>query len=171
PGVILFLASLGELTGEERYTELARAAFRTFQRRTELMRSYELPIGGFTGLGGMIYSLLQLGALWKETSLLQQAEDLCELAAGLIEKDQDYDIILGSAGALSALLSFYDYTGSSRSLAVATLCGDHLVANRRTMEIGLGWSGRNFGELPPAGFSHGVAGGARAPLPLPAPLA
>jgi type 2 lantibiotic biosynthesis protein LanM len=166
PGVTLFLARLGDITGEERYADLARAATITFQRRIDLMRPVGLPIGGFNGLGGVIYSLLQLGALWKDTSLFEQAEDLFELTARTIENDRDYDIILGSAGALSALLSFYDYTGSPRSLALATRCGDHLVASGRKMDVGLGWCGRHLEDLPLAGFSHGVAGIACALLRL-----
>src|SRR5262249_39553936 len=93
PGVILFLACLGEITEQERYIDLARAAFKTLQRQIERGRSSIISIGGFNGWGGVIYTLMRLSALWQDHSLIDQAEDLIDLVAGLIERDQDYDVI------------------------------------------------------------------------------
>jgi type 2 lantibiotic biosynthesis protein LanM len=166
PGVALFLACLGDLTGEDRYIALARAAYRNMQQQIEKLRSSLLSIGGFSGWGGVIYALTRLGELWREPVFFEQAEDLVDVVSNLIERDEDYDVIAGSAGCIGALVSFYHLTGSSRSLAVAAQCGDRLIDCGQPMKSGLGWCGRGTGETPLAGFSHGAAGIAWALLKL-----
>jgi type 2 lantibiotic biosynthesis protein LanM len=165
-GVALFLACLGDLTGEDRYTALARAASRQVQRQVEKQRASLLLIGGFSGWGGVIYALTRLGALWRESVFFEQAEDLIDLVSDLIERDESYDVIAGAAGCIGALLSLHHLTGSPRSLAVATQCGERLIACGKPMNTGIGWSGRAIGETPLAGFSHGAAGIAWALLKL-----
>ncbi len=165
PGVTLFLACLGDITGEERYTALARAASRKMERQVERLRS-SISIGGFSGWGGVIYALTRLGALWREKVFFEQAEDLIDLVSHLIERDENYDVIAGSAGCIGGLLSLHHFTGSPRSLAVAAQCGDRLIACGKPMEQGLGWCGRVMGETPLPGFSHGAAGIAWALLKL-----
>jgi type 2 lantibiotic biosynthesis protein LanM len=157
PGVCLFLATLGEVTGEERYIALARSAFGAMARQIGRLRSSFTTIGGFSGWGGVIYVLTRLGALWREREYLEQAAELVDLVSTLIERDEDYDIIAGSAGCIGALISHYLHTGSARSLAVATQCGEHLLAHGKVMDPGLGWCGRGS-NVPLAGFSHGTAG-------------
>ncbi|MBV9791713.1 MAG: type 2 lantipeptide synthetase LanM family protein, partial [Chloroflexi bacterium] len=76
PGVALFLAQLGAITGEQRYTELAQAALSTLRRLVD--RSEVTLIGGFSGWGGVVYVLAQLGALWSQPELLREAERLAE---------------------------------------------------------------------------------------------
>src|SRR6184192_2314934 len=63
PGIALFLAYLGLLTEEERYTALARIALAS--TRVQIAQQRERPelasIGGFQGLGSYIYLLSHLG--------------------------------------------------------------------------------------------------------------
>ncbi len=66
PGVTLFLAYLGAITGEQRYTALAQQACDTMLRRLEKNRSFVKSIGAFSGWGGVIYTLSHLGALGQE---------------------------------------------------------------------------------------------------------
>jgi lantibiotic modifying enzyme len=63
-GVTLFLAYLGAISGEERYTRLARTASGTLRRRIEEQRSAITSIGAFNGWGGTIYTLSHLAILW-----------------------------------------------------------------------------------------------------------
>ena len=51
PGVALFLAYLGKITGESRYTTLAKAAISTVRREIERRPSSIPSIGGFDGAG------------------------------------------------------------------------------------------------------------------------
>ena len=60
PGVALFLAELGAISGERRYTELARSAIGTVRRHLKENHPLEI-IGGFAGWGGILYALTRLG--------------------------------------------------------------------------------------------------------------
>ena len=77
-GIALFLAYLGLLANEERYTALARIALAS--TRAQVARQKERPefagIGAFQGLGSFIYLLSHLGALWNDPSLYQEAEEI-----------------------------------------------------------------------------------------------
>src|SRR5262249_55591517 len=66
PGVALFLAYLGALSGAERYTALAHAACATMLRTVRDNRDDLMWIGGFVGWGGVIYTLTHLGTLWRQ---------------------------------------------------------------------------------------------------------
>jgi lantibiotic modifying enzyme len=63
-GIALFLAELGAVTEEPRFTRLARAA--TVTLRSQAGRGGRLldGIGAFAGWGGIVYTLTHLGALW-----------------------------------------------------------------------------------------------------------
>ncbi len=104
PGVILFLAYLGWVTGERRYSALARSALTTLRRQIEKTRESTY-IGGFTGWGGIIYLLSHLGAVWAEPSMFLEAESLLGPTAKFIEQDKALDVIGGAAGCALALRS------------------------------------------------------------------
>ncbi|MBW4623886.1 MAG: type 2 lantipeptide synthetase LanM family protein [Cyanosarcina radialis HA8281-LM2] len=166
PGVILFLAYLGEIVKEESYTFLARAAFKTFQAQLEQSKSWLSQVGGFSGWGGIIYTLIHLGTLWQQPELIAQAESFVELLPPLIDRDPQFDIIGGTAGCLSALLNLYRLRPNPKTLEVAIQCGDRLLTHAQVMETGCGWVIPGVGAKPLAGFSHGNAGIAWALLSL-----
>jgi type 2 lantibiotic biosynthesis protein LanM len=168
PGVALFLAYLGDVTGEARHTELARAALNTLRRwllphkRSKTVRG----IGGFAGWGGILYTMAHLGVLWDEPGLFAEARDLAETVPGWIERDRDLDIIGGAAGGLAGLLCLDRADPSPRVRDIALRCGDHLLSRARPMPAGLGWDPPFRCRGPLTGFSHGAAGIAWALLEL-----
>jgi len=166
PGVTLFLAYLGAITGEERYSELSRAALTTIHRQVEQNRSHLTSIGAFDGWGGVIYTLTHLGALWNESELLARAEELVGWLPDLIEQDEEFDVIGGAAGCIGGLICLHSYAPSDRALAAAIRCGDRLLVQARSMERGIGWTPKFPAKGPLAGFSHGAAGMAWALLEL-----
>jgi type 2 lantibiotic biosynthesis protein LanM len=166
PGVALFLAYLGAITKQERYTALAQAALTTMRGQVERRRSSFAWIGAFDGWGGVIYTLTHMSVLWDEPELLAEAEKLVELLPPLIEQDENLDIIAGAAGCIGSLLSLYRCAPSERTLAVAIQCGEHLLAKAQPMEHGIGWLPKFGGTKPLTGFSHGAAGIAWALLEL-----
>lgn len=166
PGVTLFLAHLGEVAGEVRYTELARAALVAVRALMKTGHVLSAGIGGFAGLGGIIYAFTHLGLLWDDAELLCEAEQAVELIPPLIAQDEHLDIIGGAAGCIAALAGLYRSVRSSQPQAAAIQCGDHLVARARPQPCGLGWVSRVAGERPLAGLSHGAAGFAWALLEL-----
>jgi type 2 lantibiotic biosynthesis protein LanM len=159
-GIALFLAYLGQISGETRHTELARAALATI--RTQIMQRKHFPkgygVGAFNGPGSLIYLFTHLGSLWNEPALYQEAEKLVAPLAEAVERDRTYDVIGGAAGAIAALLSLQAVVPSQATLEAAIHCGDHLLKHATPMpQGGCGWiTPRQQAAL--AGFAHGNAG-------------
>ncbi|GIV97269.1 MAG: hypothetical protein KatS3mg057_1926 [Herpetosiphonaceae bacterium] len=165
PGIALFLAYLGSVTQEERYTRLARAALQKMRLQIAWGETGIASIGGFEGWGGVIYTLTHLAVLWNEPALLVEAEDVVERLAPLIEEDERLDIIAGAAGCIGSLISLYQCAPSERTLAAAVQCGWRLVARARPLDRGMGWATLGSSHAL-AGFAHGAAGIAWALLEL-----
>lgn len=158
PGVALFLAHLGALTGVERYEELARAALRAVRRGAGRGPAAMTSVGGFAGWGGVIYTFAHLGALWKRPALFDEAKAVVRFLPDLVERDEEFDILGGAAGCIAGLLSLYRCAPSQDVLSAATLCGDRLLECARPAGAGVGWVSRTAPAAMLAGFSHGAAG-------------
>jgi type 2 lantibiotic biosynthesis protein LanM len=165
PGVALFLAYLGSVTGEERRMALARAALASTLKQVEINPRCLTGIGAFCGAGGAIYTLLHLSHLLHEPALLEKAEEIVESILPQIETDEQLDVIGGSAGLLGCLAAFYRYAPSVRTLDAAVRCGDRLLGCAKQMGQGVGWP-TAMATQPLCGFSHGAAGIAWALLGL-----
>lgn len=157
PGVALFLAYLGEITSEKRYTLLAQAALKTFQDYKDERRLIK-SIGGFNGWGGIIFTLTHLGVLWNKPHLISKAKKIVKSLPDLIEQDDQFDIISGAAGCIGSLIALYRIAPSNQILNTAIQCGNWLVTNAEVQERGVGWPNPVFGKKVLTGFSHGVAG-------------
>jgi type 2 lantibiotic biosynthesis protein LanM len=166
PGVALFLAYLGAVTQEGRYTALAQAALGTLRRQIERNPAGVATIGGFVGWGGVIYTLTHLATLWDQPALLAEAEAIVDRVPDLVGQDKQLDTIGGGAGCIGSLISLYRCAKSDRTLAAAVQCGDWLIACAQQMEHGIGWIPPGTGTKPLTGFAHGGAGIAWALLEL-----
>ena len=160
PGVGLFLAYLGAVSGRESYTTLARATLETLRQRLRPDQRHKglSELGGFTGWGGAVYALSHLSVLWDEPALLEEARELVELLPDRIAKDQDLDIIGGAAGCIAGLLCLHSCRPAVRVMDLARQCGEHLLAQARQMPEGIGWQPPFASHGPLTGFSHGAAG-------------
>jgi type 2 lantibiotic biosynthesis protein LanM len=159
PGIVFFLAHLAALTEEERYLRLARAGLQNMMAllKHPQMQEALISIGAFSGWGGLLYLFSHLGRLWDEPALFQQAEELVQVLPGLIERDEQLDVIAGSAGCIAGLLSLYAVAPSPAILEAAVRCGERLLACAQPMPVGIGWK-ISPGEIPLTGFAHGAAG-------------
>lgn len=158
PGIALFLAHLGKVTGEDHFTRLARGALATQRWQIAEETGAVTGIGAFNGWGGVIYALAQLGILWQDDRLLAEAEGLAGRLAAEIAGDPHHDVIAGAAGALLALLALHRASPSADTFAAAVACGEHLLARAQPMPRGVGWVSPVAGSRPVAGLSHGAAG-------------
>ncbi|HEY4589030.1 MAG TPA: type 2 lanthipeptide synthetase LanM, partial [Thermoanaerobaculia bacterium] len=167
PGIALFLAWLGETTGADRFTRLARAAVTVLRHQLQFGGEILGTVGAFSGWGGVIWTLAHLGTLWDDGALLDEAEACVPRLLAKLEKDVNLDVVTGAAGAAAALLGLHAVRPGGPALAAAVRCGEHLLAHARPMERGgLGWVMPIAGAIPLAGFSHGAAGIAWALLRL-----
>ena len=163
-GIAFFLGYLGAVTQEERYTALAAKVVTNVREQvcSRLSRSQAaaspIALGGFAGLGAVIYALSHLGALWCDSSLLADAESIVEHLPCLIERDDLLDIVGGVAGCIGGLISLYQCTGSMRAIEAAAQCAEHLVNRAEPQEHGIAWKTPIGGGRPLTGISHGAAG-------------
>jgi type 2 lantibiotic biosynthesis protein LanM len=158
PGVVHFLAYLGDVTAEERHASLARAALRPVLERWRTGRCPLGTIGAFNGLGGLVYGLAHWSSLWSDASLLMMARAIAEHAGSRIDSDEDLDIIGGAAGLIPSLISLHKLDQQARWIELARRCGERLLARAEHLSSGVGWRTRLGGDLPATGFSHGAAG-------------
>ncbi len=159
PGVALFLAELGALTGRARYTDLARAAVRplpalvrNLAERPELSRA--VGPGGFSGLGGIVYAVSRLETLLGTDVPAALPDALTALAAAATPTGRPtgqppaLSVADGLAGALAAATS----VATARELPLAGRLADDL-ADRLTAAVD---------DLPTAvpepGFARGATG-------------
>ena len=166
PGIVLFLARLGALAGEESFSRLAWQGVASLRRQLRLGGERIDTIGGFSGWGGIVWSLAHLGALWGDEALLDEAEAGVPRLLARLPDDASLDVVAGAAGAIAGLLGLHAVRPASITLDAARRCGEHLLAHRRPMARGVGWAMPLAGAVPLAGFSHGAAGIAWALLRL-----
>jgi type 2 lantibiotic biosynthesis protein LanM len=157
PGIVLFLAYLSTITKEDRYLDLAHCGLRALQAQLDSLEPSWLGIGGYTGVGGLIYALCHLSAIWEDTALAEMAERLLEDAAKAIESDNHIDIISGSAGFAMALRSLGEIRPSKKVIELQRACGERLLETASRREQGIGWVSPNY-TAPLTGFAHGNAG-------------
>lgn len=154
-GIAFFLAYLGSACGDARFQDLSRKALHRALERVESEAS--LPIGAFTGLGGIVYALTHCGGLWEDAGLLAAAERYARRAGAGAGTDEALDILGGAAGCIGGLLPLYRLTKSPEVLDAARACGDRLLARAEPQPQGVGWRTPACPK-PLAGFAHGNAG-------------
>jgi type 2 lantibiotic biosynthesis protein LanM len=156
-GVVLFLAQLGNVTGIERYRELARLGANTLRQQMAAARPAELGIGAFTGWAGVVYVYSHLAVLWEDAEWLTDARRAADFLVPLIETDVLHDVVGGATGCIAGLLALHAVAPSDELLAAAVRCGDHLLRSARDTAVGIGWPSARY-KVSLAGFSHGASG-------------
>ncbi|MCC5609704.1 type 2 lantipeptide synthetase LanM family protein [Nostoc sp. CHAB 5834] len=172
-GVALFLAAIAKITGHTEFRDLTLSALQDLRKtlqnidaNSQRKFTKQIGIGGATGLGSIVYTLVRVSQFLDEPELL----DIASLAASLITQesitsDRSFDTIVGSAGAILGLLSLYQASSESTVLNQAEALGYHLLNNRTNSDSGFRAWATLEGKLA-TGFSHGAAGIAYALLRL-----
>jgi type 2 lantibiotic biosynthesis protein LanM len=159
-GIALFLGWLAKLTNENAYKTLSVRAWNA--ARSEVERG-TLTNLGMSGLGGAIYGFSQLGRLWEDHSVLDLSHKCASKVAEMIEADDQFDFMAGSAGAISGLAALNDVDPQDYILELVRLCADHLVGRASSRPEGISWLPRTLKSAgttsgPLSGFAHGGAG-------------
>jgi type 2 lantibiotic biosynthesis protein LanM len=170
-GIALFLAALAQTSGDDEFGALALGALRTLRRELTDDNIAELTswagIGGATGCGSLVYTLVRISTFLGDPSLIDDANRLAaHISREQIATDTGLDVTSGAAGAILGLLALYDTTGEHWVLDRAIACGQHLLRSRVQTPTGhRAWRTRSV-EKPLTGFAHGAAGIAYALLRL-----
>jgi type 2 lantibiotic biosynthesis protein LanM len=172
-GVALFLAAIARVTGNAQWGNLALNALQSLQTVLHTSNSLfaqkfakRIGIGGGTGIGSIIYSLVKISQFLSNTALIEDARLAAQLITPeLIAADQQLDVIGGAVGAILGLLTLYQVTGEAKVLDQAINCGQHLLSHRISeQEHPRAW--KTIAQKPLTGFSHGASGIAYALLRL-----
>lgn len=155
-GIGLFLGYLGRVTSSEKYTAVAKRALQMVKDRIKHPANYD-GMSVFTGYGSILVSLCHLQSLCNPDNFEELANEVISRIDKQIDYDERYDIMSGSAGAILALLNFYDLKKSQYALETAMKCGDHLMNHKTKYSEGIGWVTPEF-DFPLNGLSHGGAG-------------
>ncbi|MEU7137050.1 type 2 lanthipeptide synthetase LanM family protein [Streptomyces sp. NPDC046261] len=163
-GISLFLAYLTEHTGAATYRAAAEAGARVlaeqFARLHEMNENTLrlLGMGAYAELGGPVYALSHLGALWNRPDLLDAAALALPHLRSLAPADRALDIVAGSAGALLSVLTLHSVRPGQETLEVAGCLAAHLVRAGERVGDGIAWPCSINPEGPLTGFSHGASG-------------
>jgi type 2 lantibiotic biosynthesis protein LanM len=163
-GVGLFLAYLGEITQQHKFTALAQQTLTTLEQQRRL----EPPtmLGGFSGWGGILYTYSCLGYLWQAPELWQRALGHLNTVFSLIPEDVHFDLLAGAAGGIGGALSLYSVIPEPCLLEFAHQCAHHLLNYAQPQAVGWGWPNPAGEGQALTGFAHGTAGIAWALLQL-----
>ncbi|GFN31657.1 type 2 lanthipeptide synthetase LanM family protein [Paenibacillus xylaniclasticus] len=158
PGIALFFAYLWQATGQEKYRQACEATIRPIELVLEqFIKPDNIAIGAFLGLGGMAYSFYQLGRILDDSDRRSTGVRLLRELPRLVKGDRMYDLIGGSAGALTVLARIMDYEQDAELSRIGDLLVGHLIAGAKQQPIGIAWCPGDE-EKPYIGFSHGNAG-------------
>ncbi|MBW4598388.1 MAG: type 2 lantipeptide synthetase LanM family protein [Calothrix sp. FI2-JRJ7] len=172
-GIALFIAALADLKSCSSFHDLAFGALQPTRRilqiaDAELARrcAKKIGIGGATGLGSIIYSLVKISHFLKEPALIEDAQRFTNfITLDLIAQDQQFDVMNGTAGLILGLLALYNQTLEKEVLDKAIACAQHLLEHQISVD-GLPRAWKTKEGKPLTGFSHGTAGIAYALLQL-----
>nr|WP_238355165.1 type 2 lanthipeptide synthetase LanM family protein [Kribbella sandramycini] len=152
-GTALFLAQVGNLTGETKYCELAWDAIRPIPNLLTALASDPESTGlvgpGFHGLGGISYGLHRLSGLLNDSAITGWLHSALELLSGIKTNPADFPAYAeGAAGGLAAMRSM---EGIPAAAAIAQRYADELVL---AVEQGV----RTCRSAKHSGFARGYQG-------------
>ncbi len=169
-GVGFFLAALEHATGGAGFRDTALAALMPLRKELSQAlapQNRRMVLGGASGLGGQIYTLVRTAQWLGDDELLHLADRTARwFVPKRIESDDTLDVFGGCAGGILGLLALSAAGHDGGAIARAVECGHHLLNKRVTAETGHRvWQASRM-PRPLTGFGHGAAGIAYALLRL-----
>lgn len=157
-GVALFLAELHRLTGDKTARDTALGAIRQALSNLDSIPT-PIRLGLYTGWGGIAFSAARVGSLLGEEELLIEASHVLERMAREKREEQEFDLLSGKAGGISALVVLRHLLDEAMFQDFAAQLGDDLLATADKTQTGYSWRSISFPDQPNlTGFSHGAAG-------------
>jgi lantibiotic modifying enzyme len=163
-GIGLFLAQLADLTGIDRYADVARHSVSALPQLLSVLAEQPALLaavgcGGLEGLGGIGYGLARMAVLLGDAELRDWANPAVELAATAASLPSAAPgWTSGLAGCLAALGAIRDELGSAVADAAARACADRLTDLVEQTDGRCVAPTAAPGTAAPVGFAAGPAG-------------
>ena len=132
-GVAVFFAALAKITQNQDWQDLALKTLQPLRQclqdsNSEIFNRLKREgIGGATGLGSMVYSLVQISHLIDNPDLIEDAKKVASLiTTDAIAQDGCLTLMNGTAGTILACLKLHEVEPSALEQAIA--CGEHLLS-------------------------------------------
>ena len=164
-GLALIFAFYGKMFNQYKYTEIAKkivsnnaiqfSAFANDDRNVKIIP--EFTFSSFHAPGSILYAskvleFLNLGFCTSD----QFDEDIYQYYKKWIYKDDKFDYLLGSCGAIFLFYQLYQKNQDNRYKEIISLCAETLIQNViHISEDKVCWSSEKFINL--GGFSHGTS--------------
>ena len=157
-GIALSLFNVWAATGEQLFLKTAAGAL-----AHSLSRAAPGRVGFYTGLAGLCHSALRAAAITRQEMYWDEA---LRIGGMIPAEDPNADIVSGSAGCITPLISLYRHSKTDTFLQLAIEHGRSLVDRAQRQDTG--WSWKTLPTAPRAMpcYSLGVAGIATALLEL-----
>ena len=157
-GIAVFAAALAATTGESRYAAFAEDTAAPVLADLDSPAPFEgRSVGLGPGVGSIAYGFTTLARLLDDDRYAEAARDTVRLVTDdRIERDDQYDVLGGSAGGLLAALAVAEGDDDA-AVSRAVACGEHLLDGRIEVDGARIWP-TGMDRRPLLGFAHGVAG-------------
>ena len=150
-GIALFLAYLGQESGDAAFTDAARGLLKDILHVLHSRDRRWSNLSGFIGAPSLVYVLTHLAALWKDPELIAEARALAKSVLRVDPDEKSLDVLLGPAGCLLAVLPLAQSHGGD-ALKLAKRSAAYLM--ERAADGEKRWKKIEVKR----GFSHGLAG-------------
>src|SRR4030095_13559218 len=165
-GIAFFLAYLDHLLGHAESRAIAREVVDQATRRLSttldsLADGVVLPptvLGAFGALGGAVYALAHIGALWNDDAVLDVADRATSLLIEHVGRDRHLDVIGGLAGFVMAAAALERVRPGGAGRSAVRAAGPVLVERAEKNGGGLSWTTDLAASRPLTGMSHGASG-------------
>lgn len=158
-GIMLPFAYGEKIFNNPSYGQIAKISLNTIRKVIRKLKDLEgLTVGGFSGLGGIIYSLYCLYILWKDEKILIDIKILLELCAKIIETQTfEFDIIAGLSGYLAVLETCRSIMSEQEFLILSNTYSQYILTHYSNPEE-IPKNHSIPSKKPLLGFAHGTAG-------------
>lgn len=159
-GICLFLAYLGEVSEQKRFTDLARRALNTLEESLDKEMPMFLTnnVGLMSGWGGLLYLMGHLYSLWKEPRLISLVDKiLCSEPFNQALEHEQFDVMEGQAGLLFGLGAVQHVSPNSQTQALIQSIAYKLCDSVRENAQGAAWYPHN-NDVALLGLAHGTSG-------------
>lgn len=160
-GIGLTFAYAAEIFHDKEYLQIAQLCLSTLRdsiRKEHIKDWQKAKVGGFEGIGSILYVLSGFYRLWHDETLKNDMKRVLKVLPLALKNDKTLDIIAGAAGTLAVLNAMQGIFSKAKLLPAMRLCANHLLKQYpKPNECPLATE-IVPGIKPLLGFSHGVTG-------------